>query len=414
MTLSSVCTAIFHRTKLETKLNPKTISSPDFPLISSSSLSMKFATLFTLATCALAIPFPAKRDEKLSPKVFIVSLFELERDPWLEHSPLSFTQNFTLPGLSPIYDTVHCTESGDVCQVTLGEGEINAAASLTALTLSPKFDLTKTYFLQAGIAGGEPQYTTIGSVTFAKYAIQVGLEYQIDYKDYHDTNPDWESGYFPYGTDSPYAYPGNVYGTEVFELNEKLRDRAIDLAKDAKLDNGTEGNAEFRALYDFPAAKSLPAVVACDSLTSDNYFTGNVLGDYFSHLASVLTNGSSTYCATAQEDNASLEVFVRMAKAGLVDYDRVVVMRTISDFARPPPSLANNTVKFFTNTSTGGISASLTNLVSAGYPFVNDVLSNWDKVYADGSAYKATNYVGDIYGTLGGVMDFGKSSFDVA
>lgn len=58
--------------------------------------------------------------------------------------------------------------------------EINAAASITALTFSPKFNLKKTYFLIAGIAGINPKIGTLGSVTFARYAVQVALQYEID------------------------------------------------------------------------------------------------------------------------------------------------------------------------------------------------------------------------------------------
>ncbi|KAK6454163.1 purine nucleoside permease [Scheffersomyces xylosifermentans] len=346
------------------------------------------------------------------PKAFVVSMFELERDPWLE--ALDFVHNITLPGLSPIYPTVHCTTNYTICQITTGEGEINAAASVTALTMNPLFDLSKTYFLIAGIAGGEPKYTTIGGVTFAKYAVQVGLEYQFDYTDYHNTNANWTSGYIPYGTDNQDTYPGNVYGTEVFEVNEKLRDRAVELALKVDLNNGTKQNAAFRALYNETAASSLPSVYKCDVLTSDNYFTGNALGDYFANLTKLMTNGSATYCSTAQEDNASLEVFTRLDKYGLVDFDRVIVMRTISDFSRPPPSLFNNTVKFFFDSDQGGIGASLDNLVLAGTPIIHDILTNWDKVYESGKKYSSKNYVGDIFGTLGGEPNFGKSSFDIA
>jgi len=346
------------------------------------------------------------------PKAFVVSMFGPERDPWLK--ALDFTQNITIPGLSPVYPTIHCTTNYTICQVTTGEGEINAAASITALTLSPLFDLSKTYFLIAGIAGGEPQYTTIGGVTFAKYAVQVGLEYQIDYTDYHNTNPNWTTGYFAYGTKNQTTYPQNVYGTEVFEVNEKLRDRAAELAKKVPLNNGTEANAKFRALYDFKVAQELPSVYKCDSLTSDNYFTGNALGDYFANYTKLLTNGSATYCSTAQEDNASLEAFTRAQKHGLIDFDRIVVMRTISDFARPPPSLKNNTYGFFTNTSQGGAGAAFDNLVNAGQPLIHDILQNWHSVYESGTKYKSKNYVGDIFGTLGGTPDFGKPLFEVA
>ncbi|EER31234.1 hypothetical protein CTRG_04964 [Candida tropicalis MYA-3404] len=344
------------------------------------------------------------------PKAFIISMFELERDPWLK--ALDFVHNITVPGLSPVYPTIHCTTNYTICQITTGEGEINAASSMTALALNPLFDLTKTYFLVAGIAGGEPEYTTLGGVTFAKYAVQVGLEYQLAYEDYIETNPDWVSGYIPYGTDNQNSYPGNVYGTEVFELNEALRDRAFDLASNVTLNNGNKLNAKFRKLYNETAARGDAKAVKCDVLTSDNYFTGNVLNDYFANYTKLMTNGSATYCSTAQEDNATLEVLTRLNKYGLVDYDRIVVMRTISDFSRPPPSMS--TYEYFFNRTDGGISASLDNLVIGGTPIIHDIIQNWDKVYEKGIKYTSKNYVGDIFATLGGTPDFGKSSFEIA
>lgn len=344
------------------------------------------------------------------PKAFIVSMFELERDPWLK--AMDFVHNITIPGLSPVYPTLHCTTNYTICQITTGEGEINAAASISALTLNPLFDLTKTYFLIAGIAGGEPEYTTLGGVTFAKFAVQVGLEYQFAYEDYIETESNWTSGYVPYGTEDQDTYPGNVYGTEVFEVNEKLRDRAALLASNATLNNGNTLNKKFRKLYNETAARGDAKVVKCDVLTSDNYFTGNVLNDYFSELTKLMTNGSATYCSTAQEDNASLEVFTRLDKYGLVDFDRVIVMRTISDFSRPPPSMS--ATDYFFNRTDGGIEASLDNLVIAGTPIIHDILHNWETVYEKGQKYSSKNYVGDILNTLGGTPDFGKSSFDIA
>ncbi|CAK9442304.1 uncharacterized protein LODBEIA_P60470 [Lodderomyces beijingensis] len=344
------------------------------------------------------------------PRAFVISMFVLERDPWLK--AMDFVHNITIPGLSPEYPVIHCTTDYTVCQVTTGEGEINAASSISALALNPLFDLTKTYFLVAGIAGGEPAYTTLGGVTFAKYAVQVGLEYQLAYEDYHAVKPEWTAGYVPYGAENPNSYPGNVYGTEVFEINANLRDKAVALASNATLSQGNEKNQQFRELYTEPAARGPASVVSCDVLTSDNYFTGNVLGDYFANLTKLMTNGSATYCSTAQEDNATLEVLTRLDKHGLVDFDRIMVMRTISDFSRPPPSM--NAVEYFFNRSDGGIQASLDNLVLAGTPIIHDILTNWDDVYAKGEVYASSNYVGDIFATLGGKPDFGKESFDVA
>ena len=157
----------------------------------------------------------------------------------------------------------------------------------------------------AGIGGGDPAKVTTGSVTFAKYAIQVGLQYQIDSRELTNTNhkEGWTSGYFSYGTKHPQDYPDSVYGTEVFEVNEKLRDRAMELSRknEKLLKLGDDDNVSLRKLYSSPANK-IPTILACDVLTSDNYFTGHVLNDYFSSYSQLITNSSANYCSSAQEE----------------------------------------------------------------------------------------------------------------
>jgi len=85
-----------------------------------------------------------------------------------------------------------------------GESEINAATSVTALAFSGYFDLTKTYFMIAGIAGVNPEVATLASVTFAKYAIQVALQYEFDAREIPDN---FSTGYVPLGAFSPDEYP---------------------------------------------------------------------------------------------------------------------------------------------------------------------------------------------------------------
>src|SRR5271154_406001 len=53
----------------------------------------------------------------------------------------SLQRNLTLPGASPLYPDAHCTRTGEVCQLTTGEGEINADSSITALIYSDLFNL---------------------------------------------------------------------------------------------------------------------------------------------------------------------------------------------------------------------------------------------------------------------------------
>ncbi|RCK65652.1 Purine nucleoside permease [Candida viswanathii] len=369
-----------------------------------------------LAYCQYALCYPQSiLSHKISPKVVIVSMFQPEEEAWT--SKVDFVHSLPIPGLHPQYPYVHCTEDFEICQFTTGEGEINAASSVAFLISNPKFDFSKTYWLLAGIGGGDPRKVTTGSVTFAKYAIQVGLLYQIDSRELAlKKYKDWSSGYFGYGTKKPDEYPDSVYGTEVFEVNEKLRDRAMKLSFQNKnrLAIGDDDNINLRRLYSHPASSN-PDILACDVLTSDNYFTGDVLNNYFADYAYLISNGTANYCSSAQEENASLESFIRVAKSGLIDYERIVIMRTISNFVAKPENLPVDPVEFFTEYPKGGFQHALDNLYLGGWPFVEDVVNNWDRLYELGEAFKADNYLGDILGTLGNdaKRDFGKDSYKI-
>lgn len=109
---------------------------------------MKFTTAILAAlvtTAASATPlsgmFSRGHSKTVSPKVLIISMFEYE-EVW---SALDLNTNYTLPGLSPLYPAIHCNKAGEICQMTTGEAEINAAVSVTSMLLSPVFDFSKTY-----------------------------------------------------------------------------------------------------------------------------------------------------------------------------------------------------------------------------------------------------------------------------
>lgn len=89
-----------------------------------------------------------------------------------------------------------------------------------AFTMSTKFDLTESYFLLAGIGGISPYSGTIGSVTFARYAVQADMQYEIDAR---EIPKNFSTGFFASGSYGPGQFPQSLYGTEVFELNDNLR-----------------------------------------------------------------------------------------------------------------------------------------------------------------------------------------------
>ncbi|KAK4236666.1 purine nucleoside permease [Achaetomium macrosporum] len=330
------------------------------------------------------------------------AIFAPEAQIWYDNLPNSnlgdlLALNISVPGLS----------IGTICQVTTGESEINAAASITALALSPTFDLRKTYFLIAGIAGVNPKQATLGGVALARYAVQVALQHEFDAREMPE---DFATGYVWYDTKGPYQYPTILYGTEVMEVNEALRGAAFDYAVQAKLADNEEAVA-YRARYepagtDYAAAMKEPSVVKCDTATSDVYYSGTLLSEAFENVTRVWTNGTGVYCMTAQEDNATLEVLVRMAIRGIVDFARVLVMRTGSNFDRPPPNVT--AYEHLLVLQQNGFPIAIDNIFRAGVEIVKGILADWDRVFDKG--IKPTNYIGDIFGSLGGEPDFGPGS----
>lgn len=317
--------------------------------------------------------------------------------------------NITVPGFSPLFPQAHCLADGSVCQLTTGESEINAASTISALMLTPLFDLSKTYFLIAGIAGINPKHGTLGDVAFSKYAIQVALQYEFDAR---EIPSNYSTGYIPQGAFAPDQYPTSIYGTEVFEVNEALRDIAVKFAKGQKF-NDSSAAVAYRAHYAggsgiYTAATKKPGVITCDVATSDVYYSGTLLGEAFENTTTLFTNGSGVYCMTAQEDNATLEAMIRAAKNKVVDFSRIIIMRTASDFDRPYYGESVEDNLFYADQ--GGFVPAIQNIYIAGNPIVKGILAAWHSKFEAG--IKPKNYIGDIFGTLGGTPDFGPGPVD--
>ncbi|KAF7561462.1 hypothetical protein G7046_g2683 [Stylonectria norvegica] len=350
-------------------------------------------------------------EQTISPKVMIISMWTPEAKVWYDHLPSSGLGNLTVPvssaGFSMLFPNAFCTPDGSICQLTVGEGEINSAATLMALVLSRKFDLRETYFLLAGIGGVNPRRGTLGSVALVRYAVQVALQYEIDSRSIPD---DWPTGYISYGRSYPHEYPCITYGTEVFELNAQLQEVAYALASKAVLADA-EGPKLYRALYSemgeaYEMATQSPSVIKCDSATSDVYYSGRRLSEAFENTTTVWTNGTGVYCMSAQEDNATLEVLVRAAVDDLVDFGRVIVLRTGSNFDRPPPGRSD--WQHLTDAQQNGFFIAVDNIYNAGVEIVKGIVQDWDCSFKEGVI--ANNYIGDIFGSLGGHPDFGFGS----
>ncbi|PTD07047.1 Purine nucleoside permease [Fusarium culmorum] len=343
--------------------------------------------------------------EKISPKVLLIAMFYEESRNWLDpSSALPFSRKIRVPGLARGYEDIHVTEDGDVALLVVGTALINASLSISALLISPVFDLTKSYFILTGIAGVNPKRTTIGSVAFAKFAVQVDLQLEFDAR---EVPSEWGSGYVPMGAGKPDQFPGIVHGSEVFELNSALRDYALSVAKGVDLQDSPVA-AEHRTLWKnspegiFDAATQKPSVLEGDVLSSNTFWHGHRISEAMEKVAKVYTAGQAEYTMTAQEDNALLAGLLNAALQGKVDFSRILLIRSASNFDRGHEDKPHQ-LPFVMDK--GGLGPSTRNLYLTALKVIERILEEWSTRFEAGIAPQ--NYIGDIFGSLGGKPGFG-------
>ncbi|KAF3901865.1 hypothetical protein AA313_de0210245 [Arthrobotrys entomopaga] len=335
------------------------------------------------------------RNGPVTPKVLILATYFDEANIWPAGMPELYNLNVTVPGLTPNYPIVHCTSSDGICLMVTGLHLINAAVTMMAMAYSDLFDLKKSYVMVAGIAGGNPEHTSTGSVTFARYVVQGDLQFELA----NPLPPNWgsSSGYFPLGTRRPNVYPGSILGTEVFEVSAALRHRAATVARRAKL-NDTIASKRYRERYMQTAARQHPGVQECDTLATNLYWAGKGIADAMGNYVTRLTNGTGVYCSTESEDSGWIAGLFRAYVVGRVDYTRTIVMRSITNYDRPPPGVSDYDNLFSTQQSEGSYAIGLQNLYLAGKEVIEDIINHWHSTFELG--IPTNNYMGDIFNTF--------------
>ena len=219
--------------------------------------------------------------------------------------------------------------------MTTGMGHANAAASTMALALSPQFDLSHTYFVVTGIAGIDPNVGTLGAAAWARYLVDFGLQQEFDAA--RGAAAVAKAATWASAPPTPPTKPKLEYGTEVFQLDEALLQRALALSR---------GRDAWRTTTPPPPTASSirrrprrRRRASCSATRSPATPGGTARGWASARPAwtRLLTDGKGTYCTTQQEDNATYEALRRGAAAGRLDLHRVAVLRTGANFDRPHP-----------------------------------------------------------------------------
>jgi purine nucleoside permease len=253
-------------------------------------------------------------------------------------------------------------------------GTAKAAASIMALGMDPRFDLSKAYWLVAGIAGIDPADGSLGSAAWAEWVVDGDIGYEIDAR---EIPKDWKTGYVPLRKSTPYELPLATpnYG-EAYHLNAALVDWAFRLTEHVQLMD-TEAMQKERAAYPGPNAQRAPFVLKGDTLSSSTFWHGKLMNQWANDWVKYHTGGQGNYVTTGMEDTGTLQSLTFLAKAGRADVNRVLVLRTASDFDSPTgsltaaESLARNSKQFT------GFLPSLEAAWRVGHTVVDELVAKW-------------------------------------
>ena len=267
--------------------------------------------------------------------------------------------------------------SEGVLGVLTGVGTARAASTIMALGLDPRFDLTKAYWLVAGIAGIDPADGSLGCAAWAEWVVDGDLAYEIDAR---EIPAGWKTGFVPLGKAVPYQEPHQAREkNEEFHLNAQLRNWAFELTKNVELPD-SDAMREERNLFASANARRAPFVLKGDEISASTFWTGRLMSEWASDWVRYHTQGQGNYVTTAMEDTGTLDSLTYLARAGRVDMNRVMVLRTASDFDQPAPgktaaeNLATNSARQYT-----GLVPALESAWRVGHVVVAELVKNWGR-----------------------------------
>jgi len=337
-------------------------------------------TFKSLVVCALAmIANVSALAAPIEVKVVVVTMFEIGADTgdlagefqlWRERQKLDERIPF-----AHHHDLYFNRETGVLGMVT-GMGTANSATAVMALGLDPRFDLSKSYWLIAGIAGVDPADASIGSAAWAEYLVDGDLAHEIDAR---EIPADWPTGYFARGTRKPYDPKKPEPTGEMFRLNPKLTEWAYQRTRSIKLKDSPELQKTRAAFAGYPNAQKPPFVLKGDNLAGMTFWHGKLLNDWADQWVSYWTDRKGNFVTSAMEDTGSFQALTYLHPTGKIDKERVMVLRTASNYTMPPPGMSAAEHLLKENEGYAGLQASIEAAYQVGSAVVIEIASHWPK-----------------------------------
>jgi len=303
---------------------------------------------------ALGVDYCAAAGPILRPKVVIVTYFEVGEDRgdkpgelqfWVERDHLE--RKIEVPGMTR---AVRVNSSGTEIAVAVGPGNIKPGLNLMALGSDSRFDLRASYWLINGIAGISPQDGSVGAAVWTDFVVNGDLAKEIDPR---ETPEGWPDGFLSLDAVSQDGAKGGAgweddvrtwSGAEahankrgnVIRLNGALLHWAFEMTKDMVLPEDYAMKA-LRLRY---ADVAGPKVQIGANLATEIFWHGAKMDAWAHRWVTFETDGVAHLGTTAMNDSGALLALQALTKQGKANWDRVLLLRTASNFDMPPPDVS--------------------------------------------------------------------------
>ena len=273
------------------------------------------------------------------------------------------------------YHHVRLNKDGVLGMVT-GVGTAKAAASVMALGLDPRFDLSKAYWIVAGIGGGDPADVSVGSAVWADHVVDGDLAFEIDARQIPRKLADRlrpvAEGHTVRATGQRHLR-GNVHAEpQDWSAGHFISRKDVPLADSDAL---RKSRARFTG---FPNALKPPFVARGDTLSASTFWHGSKMEEWANAWTRYYTGGKGNYMVAAMEDSGTLQALTFLSQAGRVDLQRVLVLRTVSNYDREAPGVP--AAESLQEMVSGNYSAYMPALEAAqivGDKVVRDIVEHW-------------------------------------
>ncbi len=323
-----------------------------------------------LSACPLgADPIPVK--------VAVVVTFEVGADRgdrpgefqyWVERE--NWTRSISVPGV----DHPVLTDGNGTIGVVSGT-TVRSSNQVMALVMSGMFDFSRTYWVVNGIAGVNPSVASIGSAAWAHYVIDGDIAYEIDAR---EADPAWPYAVVPIGSKVPNQKPvreGWEPEVMAYRLNPSLVDWAFAFTKDTQIPD-TPGMKDYRSLYEgFPNAQRPPFVLCGETFGSCRYWHGTAMTHWASDWTRLWTDGKGEFAMSDMEDQGIATALSRLSRMGRVDFQRVMFLRTASNYCMQAPK---QDVNRSLHSEYAGYLSSLEAAYRVGSRVTHELAAKWD------------------------------------